>query len=134
MVQHGAIWCKIVQDSARYAEHAEQLTADGAYHCPLGSIMPFLTVKDGIYGSGGHDDYGVGDLFGTFGVMMMMMAMKSMALIMMVIMVRGSQKVEDGDGALPRWPGLVSSQARPESRHTNSAACAAVTSWNEHLR
>ena len=25
--------------------------------------MPFLTVKDGIYGSGGHDDYGVGDLF-----------------------------------------------------------------------
>ena len=33
----------------------------------MGSIMPFLTVKDGIYGSGGHDDYGVGDLFGAFG-------------------------------------------------------------------
>ena len=52
--------------------------------------MPFLTVKDGIYGSGGHDDYGAGDLFGAFEVITMMMAMTSMALIMMVIMVRGS--------------------------------------------
>ena len=34
IVQDSARQCKIVQDSARYAEYAEQLTADGVYHCP----------------------------------------------------------------------------------------------------
>ena len=80
-----------MEDSAKQCIiSASFITADGAYHCPVGSIMPFLTVKDGIYGSGGHDDYGVGDLMALSEVMTMMMAITSMALIMMVIMVRGS--------------------------------------------
>ena len=53
-MQDSARYCKIVQDNAEYAgyaeyaenagyaEYAELLTADGAYHCPVGSITPFL--------------------------------------------------------------------------------------------
>ena len=46
MVQDGARWCRMVQDGvkyAEYAEHAEYLTYDGAYHCPVGSIWLFLS-------------------------------------------------------------------------------------------
>ena len=28
---------------AGYAEYAEELTADGAYHCPVGRIRPFFS-------------------------------------------------------------------------------------------
>ena len=48
MVQHGARWCKMVQDGAGYAEYAEEITADGAYHCPVGSIRPFLKKYLGL--------------------------------------------------------------------------------------
>ena len=68
MVQDGARWCKIVQDNAITCNnmqyhtipfntmqynaipcntmqyHASLNTADGAYHCPVGSIRPFLTI------------------------------------------------------------------------------------------
>ena len=56
MVQDGARWCKIVEDCARLCkivqdsarqckivqDIADKLTADGAYHCPVGSIWLFL--------------------------------------------------------------------------------------------
>merc|ERR1711884_158320 len=75
----GARWCKVVQDAdyaeyagyagyteyaeyadyaeyaeftgyAEYAEYAEKLITDGAYHCPVGSIMPFFlnTLVDSL--------------------------------------------------------------------------------------
>ena len=31
-------------ECAGYAKYAEELTADGACHCPVGSIRPFLTL------------------------------------------------------------------------------------------
>ena len=46
MVQHGARWRKMVQDSARGCKISESLvTADGAYHCPVGSIWLFLELS-----------------------------------------------------------------------------------------
>ena len=45
-------------DYAGYAEYAEQLTADGAHHCPVGSIWPFFYTVCKSYttaGHGGHD-------------------------------------------------------------------------------
>ena len=68
MVQDGAGWCKRVQDGARWCKimqyhempcntmqyyatscntmqyHASLITADGAYHCPVGSIMAIFWI------------------------------------------------------------------------------------------
>ena len=52
---------------AGYAEYAEQLSADWAYHCPLGSIRLFFNNKydngstNGDDGSGDDEDDGSGD-------------------------------------------------------------------------
>ena len=39
---------------AVYAEYAEELTADGAYHCPVGSIRPFFTLCSWLMGQSYH--------------------------------------------------------------------------------
>ena len=59
MVKDGSRWCKMVQDSATPCNimqyhaipcntmqyHASLITADGAYHCPVGSIVAIFVKK-----------------------------------------------------------------------------------------